>query len=110
ATGVVAQIGHAQSVIGSHHDDQRIFDGRGLLIVAHHALGAVGGSEVGATAQVIIGNVDFVLSHGVDQVAHAHDRVLGVGAVGIARHEFLGGVERFVQRFGVAFGQVLARQ
>src|SRR5690606_29220460 len=48
ALGVVAQLGHAQGVVGAHQDVERLLGRRHVLVVGNGALGAVHGRHVGA--------------------------------------------------------------
>ena len=50
ALRVVAQLGHAQRVVGAHQDEQGLFQRRHVLVVGQRVLRAVDGGDVGAAA------------------------------------------------------------
>jgi hypothetical protein len=107
ALGVVAQVVHAEQVVGLDHDEQGFFVGRRVGIGLDRGLRAVDGGDVGFALHVIAGDMHLVRGHGVDQVLHARRGVGCVLAFGILGDQHLEGIEGIARRLGVALGEVL---
>src|SRR5690606_31986645 len=79
---------------------------RGLLEILHHIAAAVGGGQVGAPLEVVVGHVDLVAGQDIAQEDHALAGIGGVGALGEAGQQLGEGGEGFPRRAGVAAGVV----
>jgi hypothetical protein len=104
---VVAQVVHAEQVVGLDHDEQGFLVGRCVDVGLDRGLRAVDGGNVGAALHVVAGDMHLVRGHGVDQVFHARRGVRRVLALGILGDQHLEGVEGVARRLGVALGEVL---
>ena len=73
-----------QALVGLDHHGQAVADRWGFLEVLDHVAATVGGGYISLTAQVVVGDVNFVGSQQVAQVDHALLGVRRVAAVGEA--------------------------
>ena len=76
---VISEVIQIQQQIGLRHDGQPIGNTRRLLHVFHNVLPTVERRHIGATPEVVVGDVDLMPSQ---HVAHMHHALPGVGRVG----------------------------
>ncbi len=108
AFGVVGELFLAEVLVAVDHDRERVAGLGRLRIGFHDRLGAVRRSDVRVAPQIEHRDVQVGLRHQVAQVHHALARILGVGALRIARDQRAEIVERLAQVGLVALGHVLA--
>ena len=104
ALGVVTQLSHAQGVIGFDEDHHGFAHRRHVLVVLDGSLRTGNGRHIGASAVVVLGDMDFVLGQRVHDVLHALAGIIGVLGIWKAGHQFAEGLERILGGFLVAFG------
>ncbi len=78
--------------------------------VRDRVLRAVGGGEVCAAGEIVVGDVDLVAREGFHEVGHALARVGDVLAVREAGDEILEALEGIARGLGIAVRQVLAHE
>ena len=104
---VVAQFRKAHAVVGLDHDGERVPAGGGFGKPRDDVLRAAHGRNPGPAAQVVAGHVDLVAGEPVHQLLHAHARIGGVAAVGVAVDQLLEHLEGFAGGLGIPVGDVL---
>ena len=108
ALGIIAQVFHSQGIVGPDLYAQRIAYRWRCRVITDNRLRTVDGSHMSATPQVVVGDVDFVLGHGLDQITQTISRVLCVFAVWETINQLFEGVKGIARSFGVALGGILA--
>ena len=102
----VAQVGHAERIVGAGEGVHRFLDRRRLGVVPDRELHAVGGGQVGAALHVVPRYVHFVRGERVDEITHARGRVLRVLRFRKTGHYLLERLERFARGLRVAVRHV----